>query len=261
MTEEPVETATIQVSVRETVTYKKIKNARVALVQNNVECFVGTTEYNGTLYFENVPYGNYTVNITRSGYEDYANNLNVNSSSVFVPPFLTPLPVDPNFIEVDLDETYEFTISGKTHPNYQCCAAIIDWIKSNLESLTDDYNKPLFSKVNYGYNSETLKGFGKKPVADVYIDTLGYSTDFDDNKPETVNSFIICYLKGNMNNAYLNACELTDFLIQQFEENNDFREFETIVRNTSVSDVQLQIIPNGKTYGVLCAFELQHKLY
>ena len=156
---------------------------------------------------------------------------------------------------------YEFTISGQTHPDYQCCASIIEWIKSNLESMTDDYTHPLFGKVNYGYNENTLKGFGKKPVADVYIDNLEYTSDFDNNKPNTVNSFIICYLKGNMNNAYLKACELTDYLIQQFEENTSFRELTDIVRYTRVANVRLQIIPNGKTYGVLCAFELEHELY
>ena len=156
---------------------------------------------------------------------------------------------------------YEFTVTGQTHPDYQCCSAIVQWIQTNLEGLTDDYNKALFSKVNLGYNSDTIKGFGKKPVADVYIDTLSYGSDFDNNKPDTVHSFIICYLKGNMNNAYLKACELTDYLIQQFEESEAFRELEDIVRYTRVANVELQIIPNGKTYGVLCAFELEHELY
>ena len=156
---------------------------------------------------------------------------------------------------------YEFTVTGQTHPDYQCCSAIVQWIQTNLESLRDDYNKALFSKVNLGYNSDTIKGFGKKPVADVYIDTLSYESDFDNNKPDNVHSFIICYLKGNMNNAYLKACELTDYLIQQFEESEAFRELEDIVRYTRVANVELQIIPNGKTYGVLCAFELEHELY
>ena len=64
-----------------------------------------------------------------------------------------------------------------------------------------------------------------------------------------------------MNRTYEKACELTDFLIQEFEENGDFRELSNIVRNTNVANVELQIIPNGKAYGVLCAFELEHNLY
>lgn len=163
--------------------------------------------------------------------------------------------------EMPMDVTYEFTIQGKTSPDYQCCVSIIEWIKSNLEGLTDDNNHTLFSKVNYGYNSETLKGFGKKPVADVYIDNLNYTSDLDTNKPNSVNSVIICYLKGNMNNAYLKICELSDYLIQQFEENEDFRELEYVVRYTFIRNVRIQIIPSKKAYGVLCAFELEHRLY
>ena len=161
----------------------------------------------------------------------------------------------------ELNIEYEFKLADKTSPDYKCCVPIIQWIKSNLEELTDIDDKTVFGKVNYGYNSETLKGFGKKPVADVYIDNLDYTTDFTDNKPEHVNSFIICSLKGNMNTTYLKACELTDFLIQEFEESESFRELTGIVKNTSVSDVRIEIIPMGKVYGVLCAFELQHELY
>ena len=80
-------------------------------------------------------------------------------------------------------------------------------------------------------------------------------------RTDNVNSVIICYLKGNANNAYLKMCELTDFLIQQFEENEDFRELQSIVRYTYVRNVRIQVNPNSKVYGVLCAFELEHKLY
>lgn len=173
----------------------------------------------------------------------------------------TDIVIDGVTIQTVETPVFEFTLADKTHPDYSCCVPIIEWIKSNLESLTDDYGKSVFSKVNYGYNSETLKGFGGKPVADVYINNLGYMSTLDNNKPETVNSFIICGLKGNMNVAYLKACELTDFLIQQFEENESFRELATVVRDTSVENMEFEIIPNGKTYGVLCAFELQHELY
>ena len=172
--------------------------------------------------------------------------------------------------EINIDNTpyetvetpvYEFILKDKTSPDYRCTTAIIEWIKTNLESLTDDYNKPVFSKVNYGYNEDTIKSFGKKPVADVYINNLDYESDFENNYPQTVNSIIIVYLKGNMNTTYSKACELTDYLIQEFEENEDFRRLTDIVRYTSVEDVRLEIVPGSKTYGVLCAFELQHKLY
>lgn len=174
---------------------------------------------------------------------------------------------------VDTDITYEFTITDKTTPSYKFTQTIIEWLKHNMENLSDDQDKPIFSKVNYGYNEDTLKGFGKKPVCDVYVSNISYDSDVYENRPSTVTSYIISYLKGNMNVTYSKACELVDYIVQEFNENDSFRELilsETvddvttntgIVRNTFVRDVQLKIIPSGKAYGVLCAFELEHQLY
>ena len=108
---------------------------------------------------------------------------------------------------MDLNITYDFDLTEKTLYDYKCTKQIIEWLQSNMESLTDDNNKTLFSKVNLGYNENTLKGFGKKPVCDVYINRINYTSDLQTNTPNTVTSFIICYLKGNMNNTYLKACE------------------------------------------------------
>lgn len=162
---------------------------------------------------------------------------------------------------MDLDLTYTFCLEQKTIYEYKCSKQIIEWLKTNMESLTDDKNNALFSKVNYGYNQDTLKGFGKKPVCDVYIDRINYNSYLDINPPNSVTSFIICYLKGNMNNAYIKACELADYLIQEFEETNSFRELSTIVRETHIRNVEIQMVPGTKTYGVLVAFELEHELY
>lgn len=165
---------------------------------------------------------------------------------------------------MDLDITYTFTIQEKTSVPNQYCSHIINWLKENLTNLTDDKNNNLFSKVNTGYNEDTLKGFGKKPVCDVYIDKINYSNELDSNHPSTINTFIICYLKGNMNHTYEKACELTDYIIQEFNTNINFRELKVdsynIVADTYVRNVEFQIIPSGKTYGVLCAFELEHEL-
>ena len=102
----------------------------------------------------------------------------------------------------------------------------------------------------------------------MYINNISYGSDLLDNSPDSVTTFIICYLKGNMNKTYLKACELTDYLIQEFEDNHDFRKLTltadegtlNIVRDTYIRNVELQIIPGNKTYGVLCAFELEHVL-
>lgn len=169
-------------------------------------------------------------------------------------------------MEVDIE--YEFALEPITHNDRKCSKHIVEWLKRNMESLTDANNKTVFSKVNYGYNTETIKGFGKKPVCDVYINTINYGSDFEANVPESVNSFIICYLKGNMDNAYLKGCELTDYLMQEFNDNENFRRLTlhdndgiiNIIRDTYIRNVEIQIIPSGKAYGVLCAFELEHEL-
>lgn len=165
-------------------------------------------------------------------------------------------------IIMDVDIEYEFDLEPKTEDDFRITKPIVEWVHDNLENLN------VFSKVNYGYNEDTIKGFGKKPVADVYINNISYGSDLLENSPDSVTTFIICYLKGNMNKTYLKACELTDYLIQEFEDNPDFRKLTlttdegtlNIVRDTYIRNVELQIIPGNKTYGVLCAFELEHVL-
>ena len=169
-------------------------------------------------------------------------------------------------MEVDIE--YEFDLEPETITDYQCSKHIVEWLKENMESIKDSRGHKLFSKVNYGYNQDTIKGFGKKPVCDVYINNISYNSDLTHNIPDNVTSFIICYLKGNMNNAYLKACELTDYLIQEFNVNPVFRELSitddgetlNIVRDTFIRDIELQIVPSSKSYGVICAFELEHEL-
>lgn len=171
-------------------------------------------------------------------------------------------------IDLEVDAEYTFNLEDVTGSDYKVSKHIVEWLKHNMEEITDDDNHKLFSKVNYGYNENTIKGFGKKPVCDVYINNISYDSDFTHNIPDNVSSFIICYLKGNMNNAYLKACELTDYLVQEFNDNEDFRRLTltsngdtlNIVRDTFIRNVELQVIPGSKTYGVLCAFELEHEL-
>ena len=172
-------------------------------------------------------------------------------------------------IFMDVDIEYEFDLEPEITIDYRISKQILEWLKENMENITDSNDKKLFSKVNYGYTEDTIKGFGKKPVCDVYINNITYDSDLHVNVPSSVTSFIICYLKGNMNNAYLKATELTDYLIQEFNDNPEFRELQlhenddtlNIVRDTFIRNVELQVIPGAKTYGVLCAFELEHELY
>jgi hypothetical protein len=173
-----------------------------------------------------------------------------------------------NTIDVDLNEQYCFDLLPLTEKSFQRCYMILEWLKSNMENIKDSNNEVLFNKVNYGYNEGTLKGFGNKPVCDVYLTKTNYSYDINNDYPSSVTSNIIVYLKGNMNNAYLKAAEINDYLIQEFTNNNKFRllneydkdnEFvRTIVNETKIKDSAIRIIPSGKTYGVLVALELDH---
>ena len=161
---------------------------------------------------------------------------------------------------LDIDETYTFEVTESTIPDYRMCASISQWIHTNLENLTDDDDHKLFNKINYGYNEETLKGFGKKPVADVYVNNIEYDADITYTRPESATSVIIFHVKGTSDKAYLKACELHDYIMQQFIENREWRELDTIVRDTVVTTSRLLNHPrNG--WAVMGAFELRHDLY
>lgn len=162
--------------------------------------------------------------------------------------------------EVDVDITYTFTISESTTPDFRMTADIIDWLQTNMGNLTDDYLQPLFGKVNTGFDEGTVKTFGKKPVCDVYINNVEYGTDFDDHKPETVNSIVLCYLKGANNHTYEKACDLHDFIMQEMLTNEDFKRCD-VVRETYVTNSEIRVQQLNRKLGVIIAFELSHKLY
>ena len=115
--------------------------------------------------------------------------------------------------------------------------------------------------MNTGFNENILKTFGKRPVCDIYINNVEYSTDFDSHIPIKVHTMILFYLKGANNHTYLKGCELHDLIMQEFISNNTFKRLDGVVRNTYIdnSEIQNQNIRGG--YGVLGAFELTHDLY
>lgn len=162
---------------------------------------------------------------------------------------------------VDVDACYSFNISEKTTLDYRMTSAIISWLKGNMESLTDDYNNTIFGKVNTGFNEETLRSFGKKPVCDVYLDRVEYTGDFDNHIPSNAYTFIIFHLKGANNATFDKACELHDFLMQELITCESFRTLDNIVQNTYIMNSEIRIRPVGKKWGVIGAFELKHDLY
>ena len=173
----------------------------------------------------------------------------------------TDIDVEDETVQVIETPVYEFTIKQQLDPDYGMVTQIIEWLQTNMASILDDYNNPVFNKVNTGFNESTIKTFGKRPVCDVFIKNVDYGTDFDAHTPTKVHSIVIFYLKGANNPTYLKACELHDLVMQEFLTNNDFQVLEDVVRETYIenSSVTNQSIRGG--YGVMGTFELSHTLY
>ena len=162
--------------------------------------------------------------------------------------------------EIILDEEYEFQVEEKTMPDYKMTALISQWIYTNLENLTDDNDSKVFNKVNYGYNEEALKSFGRKPVCDVYVDNIEYDSDLQESVPVKAHSIIIFHIKGGNDMAYLKACQIHDYIMQQFIENDEWKCLADLVDNTVITNSELLNHPrNG--WAVMGAFELSHTLY
>ena len=164
-------------------------------------------------------------------------------------------------IEINPEISYQLEISEKISEDYKMAATISEWLKSNLENLTDDNDNKVFSKVNLGFDENNLKGFGKQPVCDVYLNRLEYSSDFDYHKPERAHSIIIFYMKGANDNAYLKCCQVHDYLMQEFITNVAFKRLENVVIDTYITNSELMNQPINKKWGVMGALELSHDLY
>lgn len=172
----------------------------------------------------------------------------------------TDVVIDDETREVIETPVYTFQLTHKTTPDYTMSLAIIEWIQSNLESILDDYNKRLFGKVNCGFNEEALRSFGKRPVAEVYIDNVEYNGDFEGHPPVQVNTVVLFYMKGANNNTYLKACTVHDYLMQEFLTNDTFKKSD-VVRDTVITNSEIRNQPVGKVYGVVGALQLSHTLY
>ena len=177
------------------------------------------------------------------------------------PVFETDVVVDEEVVDTTPTPVYTFTITERGLPEYTVSVQILEWLQENLAGLVDDFDTPIFGKVNTGFNENILKTFGKRPVCDIYINNVEYSTDFDSHIPIKVHTMILFYLKGANNHTYLKGCELHDLIMQEFISNNTFKRLDGVVRNTYIdnSEIQNQNIRGG--YGVLGAFELTHDLY
>lgn len=167
-------------------------------------------------------------------------------------------------IEIDPDTSFCFKITDKINPEFKVTKSIGEWLVGNLKELKDDDDQIIFNQVNTGFNENNLKTFGGKPTCDVHVNKLDYETDFDYSQPVMVNSIVLFYFKGANNAAYLKACELHDYLMQEFINNTSWKELtvddKVIVKNTTIRNSEVMTQPINKKWGCMGAFELSHKL-
>ncbi len=167
-------------------------------------------------------------------------------------------------IEIGPDATFQFCVSGQTQSSFKVSVAVSEWLVNNLSSLKDDNDKIIFNKVSNGFNQNKLKTFSGHPTCDVYINSIDYETDFDYCQPVNVNTIVLFYFKGANNKAYMKACELHDYIMQEFITNDSWKTLtvkdKQIVQDTVITNSQLMMQPIQKNWGVMGAFELSHKL-
>lgn len=161
---------------------------------------------------------------------------------------------------MDTEIIYDFEIDEVTLPDYKITRSVLEWIRLNLSRLKDDKLKTIFNKVNLGYNENTLKGLGKKPVCDIYLSKIEYKDYLDYQVPDKYETVIVVSLKGNANNTYAKGLELHDYILQEFIENKSWRELKDIVQDTKILNSEVQINGGNKVWGTLILFELQHIL-
>lgn len=155
---------------------------------------------------------------------------------------------------------YDFTIDECVFPDYKVNQTVLTWLQENMASITDDNKKPLFNRVNLGFNEDTIRGFSDKPVCDVYLNNVDYKNDFDFNTPNSINSIIVVSLRGKANNTYLKALEIQDYITQEFIENLNFRELDSIVSETRITNSRIEMNQYNKILTTLIIFELNHVL-
>lgn len=163
-------------------------------------------------------------------------------------------------MRINTDYHYSFSIEEKLNREYKFTSNISNWIKSNLESLTDDEENYLFNKVNLGYHEESLKTFGGHPVCDVHLGHIEYDDTLVDRTPLKAHSVLVFYFKGSNDAAYLKCCDVHDYLMQEFITNTNFRELDDIVSDTYILDSELMSQPSNKKWGAMGALELVHIL-
>lgn len=161
---------------------------------------------------------------------------------------------------MDTEIIYDFEIDTVTLPDYKISRSILEWLRENISQLKDDNLQNIFNRVNLGYNENSLKSLGKKPVCDIYLSNIEYKDYLDYQVPDKFRTVIVVSLKGNANNTYAKGLELHDYMLQEFIENRSWRELTEIIQDTRILNSEVQINGGNKVWGTLLLFELEHIL-
>lgn len=160
-----------------------------------------------------------------------------------------------------MEEVYHVKLSESCKGDYGYTYALTSWLKTNLESLTDDDDNPIFAKVNIGFGEDNVKSFGNGATCDVHINNIDFEDDFDTCRIDIINSIIVFKIKGNQETAMLEATKILDYLIQEFITNDSFKTLDGYVHDTRLTNAGLREQPNKSNWYVLGVLELQHHLF
>ena len=164
-------------------------------------------------------------------------------------------------VDLDLDEVFSLKLSKKFIPDYKFTYALTSWLKSNLESLTDDDDNKIFAKVNIGFAEDNVKSFGNRATCDVHINTVNFEDDFESSRIDKIDSIIVFKIKGNQEKAMIEATKILDYLIQEFITNDSFKTLSKYVKDTRLTNAGLREQPNKSGWYVLGVLELEHHIF
>lgn len=164
-------------------------------------------------------------------------------------------------VNLELDEVFTLKLSKKCIPDYKITYALTSWLKSNLESLTDDDDNKIFAKVNIGFAEDNVKSFGNRATCDVHVNTVNFEDDFESSRIEKIDSIIVFKIKGNQETAMIEATKILDYLIQEFITNDSFKTLSKYVHDTRLTNAGLREQPNKSGWYVLGVLELEHHIF
>lgn len=164
-------------------------------------------------------------------------------------------------VDYELNEVFHVQLSESITGDSRYTYQLTSWLKSNLESLTDDDDNPIFAKVNIGFGEDNVKSFGNRATCDVHVNTIEFENDFEESMVDKINSIIVFKIKGNQESAMLEATKILDYLIQEFRTNESFKTLDNYIKDTRLKDAGLREQPNKSNWYVLGVLELQHHIF